>query len=108
MDKEFVGKAALKKQHNKLTRKMVQMEVFGWKTAIPPQMNQSLTVKKWLVVPHLVHMDTEPDRAFAMCYLEIDYAKVGTELEMEILGDKFKAVVIEESPYDPKNERLRG
>lgn len=35
-------------------------------------------------------------------------AKVGTELEIEILGTRYRSTVIEESPYDPENERLRG
>jgi len=48
------------------------------------------------------------DRAFSMCYLESKYVSIGIELEIEILGDKFKAIVVEESPYDTKNERLRG
>ena len=34
--------------------------------------------------------------------------EIGTELEIEILGDLFKATVIEESPYDPQNEKLRA
>jgi dimethylglycine dehydrogenase len=32
----------------------------------------------------------------------------GTELEIVILGDRYRATVIEESPFDPKNERLRS
>ena len=34
--------------------------------------------------------------------------ETGTELEIEILGELFKATVIEESPYDPLNEKLRA
>jgi len=34
--------------------------------------------------------------------------QIGTELEIEILGEFFKAVVIEESPHDPQNEKLRA
>ena len=34
--------------------------------------------------------------------------ETGTELEIEILGELFKATVIEESPYDPQNEKLRA
>ena len=32
----------------------------------------------------------------------------GTELETDILGNKFRCTVLEESPYDPNNERLRA
>ena len=33
---------------------------------------------------------------------------IGTEVEIEILGKRYAAVVIEESPFDPENERLRA
>ena len=34
--------------------------------------------------------------------------EIGTELEIEILGEFFKAAVIGESPQDPQNEKLRA
>jgi dimethylglycine dehydrogenase len=37
-----------------------------------------------------------------------DFATEGTELEIKILGDKFKATVIPESPFDPENNALRA
>ena len=37
-----------------------------------------------------------------------ELAEVGTSVEMDILGTVHRATVISESPYDPKNERLRG
>ena len=42
---------------------------------------------------------------------ESDYSRAFTklsELEIEILGEKYKSVVIEESPFDPANESLRS
>jgi dimethylglycine dehydrogenase len=33
---------------------------------------------------------------------------VGTEFEVDILGKNYKAVIVEESPFDPDNERLRA
>jgi dimethylglycine dehydrogenase len=33
---------------------------------------------------------------------------IGTELEVEILGKRYAATVIIESPYDPENEKLRA
>jgi dimethylglycine dehydrogenase len=32
----------------------------------------------------------------------------GTELEIDMLGTRHRATVIEESPFDPQNERLRA
>ena len=35
-------------------------------------------------------------------------AAVGTELEIEILGKIYQATVVDESPYDPSNAKLRA
>jgi dimethylglycine dehydrogenase len=42
--------------------------------------------------------------------MSIEYLgfEIGTGLEIEILGDLFKATVIEECSYDPNNEKLRA
>ena len=36
-----------------------------------------------------------------------EFSDPGTELEIDILGKTYDAVVIPDSPFDPKNERLR-
>ena len=36
-----------------------------------------------------------------------DFARLGTEIEIKILGDMHRATVIAESPYDPENTRQR-
>ena len=43
-----------------------------------------------------------------MGYVRSDVAEPGTELEVEILKERFRAIVIPESPWDPENARLRG
>ena len=40
--------------------------------------------------------------------VDVGLREIGTGLEIEILGELFKATVIEESPYDPQNEKLRA
>jgi len=37
-----------------------------------------------------------------------EYAKIGTELTMDILGKIHKVHIIEDSPYDPNNELIRA
>jgi dimethylglycine dehydrogenase len=37
-----------------------------------------------------------------------EHAELGTELDIQILGERRRATVIGESPYDPENERLRA
>ncbi|MEO0999457.1 MAG: aminomethyltransferase family protein, partial [Pseudomonadota bacterium] len=41
-------------------------------------------------------------------YVRPDLALPGTELEVRVLGDLYPATVTEESPYDPKNARIRA
>jgi 4-methylaminobutanoate oxidase (formaldehyde-forming) len=40
-------------------------------------------------------------------YLPLELSKIGTELEVEVFGERVKAVVSEDVLYDPKGERLR-
>ena len=47
-------------------------------------------------------------KSLALGMVRPDLAKPGTELEIRILGDMYKATVIEESPFDPENSRLRA
>ena len=46
-------------------------------------------------------------KSLALGMVRPDLAEVGTELEISILGDKYRATIIPQSPYDPENERLR-
>ena len=43
----------------------------------------------------------------SMAYLDIDHAVPGTELEVPLLDNRCAATVIEDSPYDPGNQRPR-
>jgi dimethylglycine dehydrogenase len=47
-------------------------------------------------------------RSIALAYVRADLAVPGTELEVEILGERRPAVVAREPLYDPDNLRLRG
>ncbi len=47
-------------------------------------------------------------KSLALGLVEPEQAEIGTELEIEILGDRYPATVIEESPFDPENARLRS
>jgi glycine cleavage system aminomethyltransferase T len=40
--------------------------------------------------------------------IEFGLREVGAEIEVDILGAFFKATVIEESPRDPQNGKLRA
>jgi dimethylglycine dehydrogenase len=46
--------------------------------------------------------------SIALAYVRADLAAPGTELEVEILGERRRAVVGREPLYDPDNQRLRA
>lgn len=48
------------------------------------------------------------ERSLALAMLKPHFAAEGTNAEIEILGKLYPATVIGESPFDPKNERLRS
>jgi dimethylglycine dehydrogenase len=48
-------------------------------------------------------------KSLAFAYVEPEFAKVGTQIEVEVLEDRRRATVLESEPaYDPANERLRA
>ncbi len=47
-------------------------------------------------------------RSLALAYVQSGAGQVGSELEIEILGRRRPAKVIEMSPYDPENTSLRA
>lgn len=47
-------------------------------------------------------------KSIALAYVRTDLAVEGTVLEVEILGERRRAVVSREPIYDPENARLRG
>ena len=47
------------------------------------------------------------NKSIALAMLDIEKAEVGTRCSIDILGEIHPATVIADSPFDPKNERLR-
>ena len=47
-------------------------------------------------------------KSLALGYVETAASAPGTEMEIEILGERYPAKVIPDSPHDPENERLRA
>ncbi|MBM3599696.1 MAG: FAD-dependent oxidoreductase [Alphaproteobacteria bacterium] len=48
------------------------------------------------------------NKSLALGMVRPDLATLGTEVEVEILGERRRATVIPESPFDPDNARLRA
>ena len=47
-------------------------------------------------------------KSLAIGYVKAELAAIGTQLAIEILGERKQATVIPESPYDPENNELRA
>ncbi|MCZ6511080.1 MAG: dimethylglycine dehydrogenase, partial [Alphaproteobacteria bacterium] len=47
-------------------------------------------------------------KSLALAMVRPEHSAIGTELEIAILGTRHRATVIEASPFDPKNLRLKG
>ncbi|MBV8307419.1 MAG: dimethylglycine dehydrogenase, partial [Gammaproteobacteria bacterium] len=47
------------------------------------------------------------NRSIALAYVQAGLSEPGTELEVEILGERRRALVAREPLYDPQNQRLR-
>jgi dimethylglycine dehydrogenase len=47
-------------------------------------------------------------KSLAIGYVDPAFAAVGTELAIEILGERKRATVLVDSPFDPQNKELRA
>ena len=47
------------------------------------------------------------NKSLALVMMDTQHADVGTHCSIDILGKIYSAEVIKDSPFDPKNERLR-
>ena len=47
-------------------------------------------------------------KSLALAMVRPEFATPGTELDIRVLGEPKRAIVVPESPFDPENRRLRG
>ncbi|MEM7121988.1 MAG: FAD-dependent oxidoreductase [Pseudomonadota bacterium] len=47
-------------------------------------------------------------KSLALGMVRPEHAEIGTDLQMDILGTSHRVTIIEESPFDPENEKLRA
>ncbi|HXH01689.1 MAG TPA: FAD-dependent oxidoreductase [Candidatus Competibacteraceae bacterium] len=106
---DFIGKAALEKQLAAgVPNRFVTLEVHGVVDADPlgnePLFKDGVMIGR-ATAGYYGHV---LGKSLALGYVKPQYAEVGTELEIEILGERKKATVVVESPYDPENQKLRA
>ncbi len=107
---EFVGRAALlEQQASGVPNHFVTLQVHEV-TDADPLGNEPLFDQEGAIVGratsggygHVVK------QSIAIGYVQPRFSTVGTPLQIEILGKRYPATVVRESPYDPDNAQLRG
>jgi dimethylglycine dehydrogenase len=105
----FLGKDALLARREAGEKNvMVNLEVFGI-TDADPRGSEPI-----YIADDLVGRATSggygwrTGKTLALAMLRPDVAAQGTEVEIVILGNRYRAVVTIDSPFDPENERLRA
>jgi dimethylglycine dehydrogenase len=106
----FIGREALEKQLAKgVPNRFITVEVHGV-TDADPLGNEPLFDRAGRIVGRATsgYYGHCLRKSLAIGYVRADLAAVGTELEIEILGERKQATVVRESPYDPENLDLRA
>jgi len=106
----FVGKEALERQLAKgIPNRFVTLEVHGVTDADPlgnePLFDGSDRIVGRATSGYYGHFIK---KSLAIGYVQTEFAKPGTALGIEILGERKQASVIPESAYDPDNHDLRS
>jgi len=106
---DFIGKAALIRQlATGVPHRFVTLEVHGV-TDADPLGNEPLFADGVLIGRATAgYYGHGLGKSLALAYVKPHYAEVGSEMEIEILGERKRATVLVESPFDPGNLRLRA
>ena len=105
----FIGRDSLVKwQQDGFDNKMVTLEVFDINDA--DALGNNAVYNNGTVVGRATggNYGFRVKKSLAIAMVKPEFSKVGTELEMDILDKKHKIVVIEDSPYDPMNKKIRA
>ena len=105
----FIGRDSLVKwQQDGFDNKMVTLEVFDINDADALGNNAIYSDDKVIGRATGGNYGFRVKKSLAIAMVKPEFSKVGTELEMDILDKKHKVVVIEDSPYDSMNEKIRA
>jgi dimethylglycine dehydrogenase len=105
---DFLGRnALLASKQAGLKNLLVTMEVSGVEDA-DALGNNALTINGEVVGRATGgNFGFRLNKSLALGMVKPEFAKQGTELEIDILGKSYAALVVPDSPFDTKNERLR-
>ena len=100
LDTDFIGSDILREQKaNGLSRRLAAIEYTG--KGAPPRAHYAVHVPGGEAIGELTSGVLSPSlmKGIALAYLPAAYAKVGTELEIDVRGRKFPAVVVKKPFY---------
>jgi dimethylglycine dehydrogenase len=105
----FIGREALERQLAAgIPNRFVTLDVHGV-TDGDPLGNEPLFEKTGRMIGRATsgYYGHTLQKSLAIGYARSEFATPGTELAIEILGERKRATVLPESPYDPENLQLR-
>ena len=106
---DFIGRASLDKWRAKgFSNKLVTMEVHGVSDA--DVLGNNPIYENGSVVGRATggEYGFRLNKSIALGMVKPELANVGQKLKIDILGKTHEATILEESPYDPKNDLLRA
>ena len=105
LNKEFLGKSGL--QNRSIKSKCVTLLIDGPKDCDP--WGREAIYKEGKTVGRLTSggYSVVFEKSIGMGYVKPNYAIEGTKLKVKIQNALWDAIVTSDSPYDPKNEKLR-
>ncbi|MFD1159282.1 GcvT family protein [Roseovarius aestuarii] len=105
----FIGAEAVAANAGNETVRLVTLEVNCEEGKVEPAMNQAVrTGEDVIALTTSGAYGHYLGKHLAMAIIPADYAAEGTKLTVEILGTRYEAVVIPDSPHDPENLRPRA
>jgi len=106
----FIGKEALEKQLAAgVPHRFITFEVHGVKDA-DALGNEPLFDLKGNIIGRATagYYGHALRKSLGLGYIKPEFAAVGSDIEIEILGERKRATVLVDSPYDPENSDLRA
>ena len=106
----FIGKEALEAQlKNGVPHRFITFEVHDV-TEADALGNEPLFDAKGTLVGRATagYFGHALDKSLGLGYVTPDFAAVGGELQIEILGERKRVTVLVDSPYDPENQELKA
>ena len=106
---DFVGRAGLLEWRRRgFTNRFVTLAVDGPEDADPIGNNPLYVDRRMVGRTTSGNYGFRLEQSLALAMVRPELAEIGTEFDIEVLGERYPARVVEESPWDPDNARLRG